>query len=63
MQEARDCILRRAGLQVNLLGYAWSWLINPADASHAHYDGSEVGPWSRWLASRPAKLRLVTHGA
>ena len=34
-------------------------LVNPADPSHAHLDGAEVGPWSRWLASRPAKLILV----
>jgi uracil DNA glycosylase superfamily protein len=34
-------------------------LTNPADPTHAHYDGPEVGPWSRWLASRPAKLILV----
>jgi uracil-DNA glycosylase len=34
-------------------------LVNPADSSHAHFDGNEVGPWSRWLASRPAKLTLV----
>jgi uracil-DNA glycosylase len=34
-------------------------LVNPADPSHAHYDGPEVGPWSRWLASRPARLMLV----
>jgi|SRR5579862_5181396 len=34
-------------------------LINPADPSHAHLDGDEIGPWSRWLASRPAKLILV----
>jgi uracil-DNA glycosylase len=34
-------------------------LINPAHPLHAHYDSSEVGPWSRWLASRPAKLILV----
>jgi hypothetical protein len=34
-------------------------LVNPADPSHADYDGHEVGPWSRWLASRPAKLILV----
>jgi uracil-DNA glycosylase len=34
-------------------------LVNPADLTHAQYDGSEVGPWSRWLASRPAKVILV----
>lgn len=34
-------------------------LVNPADSSHAHFDGLEIGPWSRWLASRPAKLILV----
>lgn len=34
-------------------------LVNPANPSHAHLDGAEVGPWSRWLASRPAKLILV----
>jgi uracil-DNA glycosylase len=34
-------------------------LVNPADPSHAYLDGAEVGPWSRWLASRPAKLILV----
>jgi uracil-DNA glycosylase len=34
-------------------------LVNPADPTHAQYDGPEVGPWSRWLASRPAKLILV----
>jgi hypothetical protein len=34
-------------------------LLNPADATHAQFDGPEVGPWSRWLASRPAKLILV----
>jgi uracil-DNA glycosylase len=34
-------------------------LVNPADPSHAHLDGTEVGPWSRWLASRPAKLIIV----
>jgi Uracil DNA glycosylase superfamily len=34
-------------------------LVNPADLTHAQYDGPEVGPWSRWLASRPAKLILV----
>ncbi len=34
-------------------------LVNPADPRHAQYDGPEVGPWSRWLASRPAKLILV----
>jgi uracil-DNA glycosylase len=34
-------------------------LMNPADPSHADYDGAEVGPWSRWLASRPAKIILV----
>jgi uracil-DNA glycosylase len=34
-------------------------LLNPADPSHVHLDGTEVGPWSRWLASRPAKLILV----
>ena len=28
-------------------------LVNPADPTHAQYDGSEVGPWSPWLASRP----------
>jgi hypothetical protein len=26
---------------------------------HAWFDGPEVGPWSRWLASKPAKLILV----
>jgi uracil-DNA glycosylase len=31
-------------------------LINPVDLG---CDGDEVGPWSRWLASRPAKLILV----
>jgi uracil-DNA glycosylase len=31
-------------------------LVNPADT---HYDSTEVGPWSRWLASRPAKVVLV----
>jgi uracil-DNA glycosylase len=34
-------------------------LVNPADPTHAQYDGPEVGPWSRWLASRPAKIILV----
>jgi uracil-DNA glycosylase len=34
-------------------------LVNPADPPYAQYDGPEVGPWSRWLASRPAKLILV----
>ena len=34
-------------------------LVNPADPQHAQYDSKEVGPWSRWLASRPAKLILV----
>jgi uracil-DNA glycosylase len=34
-------------------------LMNPADPLHASLDGSEVGPWSRWLASKPAKLLLV----
>jgi uracil-DNA glycosylase len=34
-------------------------LVNPADPVHAKYDGTEVGPWSRWLASRPAKLVVV----
>lgn len=34
-------------------------LTNPADPSHAVFDGDEVGPWSRWLASRPARLILV----
>ena len=34
-------------------------LVNPADPQHAQYDSTEVGPWSRWLASRPAKLILV----
>jgi uracil-DNA glycosylase len=31
-------------------------LVNPADAV---FDGPEIGPWSRWLASRPAKLILI----
>jgi uracil-DNA glycosylase len=31
-------------------------LVNPADLQ---YDSVEVGPWSRWLASRPAKLVVV----
>jgi hypothetical protein len=31
-------------------------LINPADEQ---FDGCEIGPWSRWLASRPADLILV----
>ena len=34
-------------------------LVNPSDAELATYDGCEVGPWSRWLASRPAQLILV----
>lgn len=34
-------------------------LTNPADPLLVDYDGSEIGPWSRWLASRPAKLVLV----
>src|SRR5271155_4861318 len=34
-------------------------LVNPAQLLNAKFDGSEVGPWSRWLASRPAKLILV----
>ena len=34
-------------------------LLNPADSALAQYDGAEVGPWSRWLASRPAKIILV----
>jgi hypothetical protein len=31
-------------------------LRNPAEFDH---DADEVGPWSRWLASRPAELILV----
>jgi hypothetical protein len=31
-------------------------LINPAEEQ---FDGCEIGPWSRWLASRPADLILV----
>jgi hypothetical protein len=31
-------------------------LLNPADARHAHFDGDEIGPWSRWPSGRPAKL-------
>jgi uracil-DNA glycosylase len=34
-------------------------LKNPADLLYARLDGPEVGPWSRWLASKPAKLILV----
>src|SRR5262245_8128848 len=34
-------------------------LVNPADPSYAQHDSDEVGPWSRWLASRPAKLVIV----
>jgi len=34
-------------------------LINPADPFLVDYDGPEIGPWSRWLASRPARLVLV----
>ena len=34
-------------------------LVNPADPQPAQYDSTEVGPWSRWLASRAAKLILV----
>jgi hypothetical protein len=34
-------------------------LMNPADPSLAQFDDHEVGPWSRWLASNPAKVILV----
>ena len=34
-------------------------LLNRADSSHAEFDGDEVGPWSRWLAGRPAKILIV----
>jgi uracil-DNA glycosylase len=34
-------------------------LVNPADAKHAHLDGDEIGPWSRWLAGKPAKILIV----
>jgi uracil-DNA glycosylase len=34
-------------------------LVNPADPVHAKDDDVEVGPWSRWFASRPAKLVVV----
>jgi Uracil DNA glycosylase superfamily len=34
-------------------------LINPADPTLVQYDGPEIGPWSRWLASRPAKIIVV----
>ena len=34
-------------------------LVNPADPSYAQNDSDAVGPWSRWLASCPAKLVIV----
>jgi uracil-DNA glycosylase len=34
-------------------------LVNPATSALAQYDGPEIGPWSRWLASRPAKIIIV----
>ncbi len=38
---------------------ACSGLVNPADPVHSDYDGPEIGPWSLWLASRPAKIIVV----
>jgi uracil-DNA glycosylase len=34
-------------------------LLNPAAPALAQYDSPEVGPWSQWQASRPAKIIVV----
>ena len=34
-------------------------LCNPADAELADFDSDEIGPWTRWLGDRNARLMIV----